>query len=243
MAKSNIRETWSIMDLFIKKNLKKWRQSLPLELRQADLQQMDAVDLDNMIGNSNHSAEQFALMTAMFAEAQAAVLELDAQLDESIAKEKTCEPSMKASVQAESELISISLTKAQARITQLQAKIDMADNLDDKGKAMIYDRAAEMRDNLFNDKMDLIQDNLNNIQAAMNDAMRRSIQVLNTGKDHSGERAELHNEVVGETAFVENDSEILATLLDAQEKTRKSQRTAISGDAAALLAKRRGETK
>ena len=241
MAKNQVKRGFSILGLFFEREIDKWEKSLPLELRQKNIREMEAEELDQMIAASNNSAGQFSLMTAMYAEAQVEIQNLDSELKDNVAEEKTASGVELESIKRKSEMLAVSLTRSRARLAQLKQKIDQADNLDDRGKAMIYNRAAEMRDAAFNDKMDLIQDNMNQIQAGMNAAMKRQIEVLNKGDDFSGKRVEMHNEVASRTAEVENESEILSTLLDSQEQTKKAQRAAVDTDAATLLASLRGE--
>lgn len=241
MPKGKARRLWTILDLFFEREIDKWEDSIPLELRQKNIRDMEASELEKMIAASNDSAGQFRLMTAMFSQAQVEVSNLEKELRENVAKEKICSKRELSQVQEVSQKLAVSLTRSKARLDQLKKKIDQADELDDRAKDMIYARAADMRDAAFNDRLDLIQNNMNQIQSSMNDAMRRQIEILNQGTDFSEKRTDIRNKVEAETASVENDSEILKTLLDAQQQIEKAQRVEVSEDAAKLLEKLRAE--
>jgi hypothetical protein len=244
MTQNKAKRVWNLIDMFFERKLDEREKNQPLIQRQTRIQKMERDEMDAMIDASNDSATQFSLMTAMLAQAEVEVSELRGELEESIALEKTTEAGPKLdAVKDSSQRLAVSLTRASTRLAQLKEKINTAENLTDRGKAAIYEQAAEMTDNLFNDKLDLIEANFNTIHGLMNDAMRRQIDILNDGQDFSKKRSDIHQEVVGDSAAKANETEILTTLLDKQNAGRRAAAKAIDSDAEALLADLRGENK
>lgn len=237
------KRVFNIIDMFFDRKLDEWESQIPLEQRQRKIQDMEADELDDMLAASNDSARQFSLLTAMLAQAEVEVSELEGELAESVKLEKKTDGPKKEAVVEASERLAVSFTRAQARLAQLKLKIERAEELTEEGKAMIYDRAAEMRDDAFNDRFDLMEDNFNKVGKAMNNAVKRQIDVLNKSTDFDSKRAKMHEGVVGDSAEIANEAEVLETLLNAQKAGRKAAKKAVDTGAAELLAKLRGESK
>lgn len=237
------KRVFNIIDMFFDRKLDEWESQIPLEQRQRKIQDMEADELDDMLAASNDSARQFSLLTAMLAQAEVEVSELEGELAESVKLEKKTDGPKKEAVVEASERLAVSFTRAQARLAQLKLKIERAEELTEEGKAMIYDRAAEMRDDAFNDRFDLMEDNFNKVGKAMNNAVKRQIDVLNKSTDFDSKRAKMREGVVGDSAEIANEAEVLETLLNAQKAGRKAAKKAVDTGAAELLAKLRGESK